>query len=189
MTKPVILVDMDGVLADFDGWIYDRRELWPSLDPDRSKQTHYFLTNEVSRHDAAVMRQYVNQSRIFRELAPMPGAIDGFRELSEQADVWICTKPLEANLNCRDDKAAWVREHLGSEYEERLLIMADKSLALGALLIDDHPKPAQIEQAVWRPVIYAHGHNIHDQAYEQHSFFQWEDGIDYLLAYAELLRG
>ena len=185
--KPTILVDMDGVLADFDGWIYERQYLWPSLDPDRSKQTHYFLTDEVSRHDAAVMRQYVNQSRIFRELAPMPGAVLGFRELAEEADVWICTKPLEANGNTRDDKAEWVRNHLGPEFEGRLIITPDKSLVLGAILLDDHPKPKQIEQAVCSPVIYEHGHNVCD--YEDHPHFLWEDGIDFLLAYSETVRG
>ena len=189
MTKPVILVDMDGVLVDFDGWIYDHSYLWPSLSPNRSAQTHYFLTDEVSKGDAAAMRKAVNEGRIFRDAKPIPGAIEGLNRLREVADVWICTRPLEANRNCRDDKAAWLRTHFDADLEKRLIITSNKSLVRGAILLDDHPKEKEIKQAVWRPVVYDQPFNQWQDGYgpwDAYPHYNWlEDPVEDLLHYAD----
>ncbi len=187
MSKPVILVDMDGVLVDFDGWIHERRDLWPTLDPDRSKQTHYFLTDEVSKRDAEEMRAFVNAGRIFRDALPIPGAIEGLNALRDEADVWICTRPLEANAHCRDDKGAWLREHFDADLEKRLILTSDKSLVCGSILLDDHIKLPELERATWRGVVYEQPFNAWnggENTWDHLPRFQWGDDIEYLVEFA-----
>lgn len=185
MSKPIVLVDMDGVLVDFDGWLHERRDLWPSLNPDRSQQQHYFLTDEVTKADAKIMRETVNTSRIFLEALPMPGALAGVWALAEEADVWICTKPLEANRNCRDDKGAWLRRHLGPEFEQKCIITPDKGLVHGAVLLDDHPKPAHIARATWTPLVYDQPFNGPGSDYQFMAHYNWSQPIENILAVAE----
>ena len=188
VAKPVYLVDMDGVLVDFDAWIYERRDLWPSLNPDRSQQRAYFLTDEVSKTDAVKMRETVNAGRVFRDAPPLPGAIAGVWALAEEADVWICTKPLEANAHCRDDKAAWLRKHLGPEFENKLIIAPNKGLVHGAVLLDDHPKKAHIEIATWKPVIYNQPFNQWqggESEFDAYPHYSWDMPLEDLLRWAD----
>ncbi len=111
----------------------------------------------------------------------MPGAVDGFLELAEVAPVWIVTKPLEANLTCRDDKALWIRQHLGKEWERRLIITPDKSMVHGSVLLDDAPKPEWFGRATWVPVIYPWSFNGLGSEWADLPRWQWGDWPQRLL--------
>lgn len=187
MSKPVFLVDMDGVIADFDGWLFDRSHLFPSLNVTYQERDHYFLTDNVNKEDASKMRSLVNSSRIFAELDPLPGAVAGLWALAEEADVWICTRPLEANPHCRDDKGAWLRKHFGPEFEKRMILTSDKSLVRGAVLLDDHPKQVEIDRALWRPVVYSQPFNTWRDgagAWDAYPHYSWDLPLEDLLQWA-----
>ena len=184
MGRPIILVDLDGVLVDFDGWIFDRSDMFPSLNCTYASRDHYFLTDNVNEEDAAKMRKLVNESRIFLEADPLPGAIEGLNALRDEAEVWLCTRPLEANLTCRDDKARWVREHFDAGLEKRLILTSDKSLVHGDLLLDDHIKIPELERATWRGVCYEQPFNQWQGGagtWDHLPRFQWGDDIENLL--------
>lgn len=183
MSKPVVLVDMDGVLASFDGWLFDRSHMFPSLDVTYETRDRYFLTDNVNRKDAALMRKMVNESRIFRELDPLPGAVAGLWALAEEADVWICTRPLEANINCRDDKAYWLRKHFGPEFEKRMILTSDKSLVRGRVLLDDYPKRAEIDRATWQPIVFDQPFNGTFSEFCALPHYNWSQPIENILQY------
>lgn len=157
MTKPIVLVDLDGVCVFFDGPIYEK--FGDRLDCTLETQTNYFLTDHCDKQTAKEMRAFVETPGYFRDLPAMPGAIGGMWALAEEADVWLCTKPLEANPTCRDDKAYWVRKHLGVEFEKKMFIAPEKHFVHGAILLDDKPKQHSIPLATWRPVIYQQPYN------------------------------
>lgn len=157
MNAPTLLLDMDGPLADFDRHFWDRCQAhgW-TFDVDHpDQQTHRFFTDHMPiRAERKRARQMVDCAGWFFDLPVTPGATDGINRLAEHFNVWICTKPLEANPTCRDDKAAWVRYHLGEQWEHRLILAPDKSLVNGAILLDDAPKPEWFARATWAPVIF-----------------------------------
>lgn len=187
MRKPVLLLDMDGPLADFD------RHVWEVIvepngiemnisgldDPNRKR----FLTdNCVHQRDAAFMRKAINDDEWWFDSLPVTdGAIDGTRGLYDYFDVWVCTKPLEANDGCRDGKAAWLRQYL-PELEAKMIIAPDKSLVHGAILLDDAPKPEWLDRATWNPVVFPSIFNGAGSEWEQLPFWKWGDDIDWLLA-------
>lgn len=185
MSKPVFLVDMDGVLANFDGWLFDRSNQFPSLNVTYEKRDHYFLTDNVDKADAAKMRELVNTSHIFAQLDPLPGAIAGLWALAEEADVWICTRPLEANPWCRDEKGQWLRKHFGPEFEKRMILTSDKSLVRGAVLLDDHPKIPEILRAEWAPVVYTQPFNRSGPlGFGAYPHYTWDQPLENLLQHA-----
>ncbi len=182
MTKPIILIDQDGPLADFDSALWAALRsgaIWANCTPDT--QTDRYLEDHVRKEDMPKVRAIVEASGWFRDLPPTPGAREGMNALAKVAEVWVCTKPLEANPTCRDEKAAWVREHLGPEWEDRLILAGDKSLIQGAVLLDDAPKPKWFNRAPWRPVIFPTPWNNTGSVWEGLPRWTWGDDPQVLL--------
>lgn len=118
---PVLYIDMDSVLVDFESGLRrvsedDRRQF--ADDPD-----------EIPG--------------IFALMDPMPGAIDAFTQLSHRYDTYILSTASWLNPTAWSDKLTWVHEHLGvdegSPAYKRLILTHHKNLNSGAILIDDRP--------------------------------------------------
>lgn len=152
------LIDMDGPLADFDrafSHLCNVRGYAMHADPC---DEHRFATDcIIDPHERQMARGHVDTTRWFRDLPLVDGAVTGLNALLEHpdvADVFICTKPMEANRTCRDDKGAWVERHLGMDWVRRLIITPDKGMVRGEVLLDDAPKSHWFDRAEWTPVIY-----------------------------------
>lgn len=77
-------IDLDGVVADFDGgWTARYAEQFgtsPPESPARWDELHR-LTHFP---DMATFWQWVEQCRLFRDLAPLPGALEGLAKLAAE---------------------------------------------------------------------------------------------------------
>lgn len=78
-----------------------------------------------------------SQYGFFIKLNPIKGAIEAINKLKEYYDVWILTRPSLLNLNSYSEKAFWVKQWLGQEMVNKLILCPDKSLVKGHYLIDD----------------------------------------------------
>ena len=106
-----LFVDMDGVLVDFDSGV---RATYGSKPKDAPG--------------------------VFSLMDPMPGAIDAINRLADKFDVFILTTAPWNNPSAWSDKLNWVKQHLGSKFEKRLIITHRKDLLNGDYLIDDWDK-------------------------------------------------
>lgn len=107
-----VFVDMDGVLCDFE------KAFWQNFIPGKK---------EFPQAEA----------RFFENLEPIEGAIEGFKWLATEYDVWIATRPSIENPYSYTEKRIWVEENLGYEFVDKLILIPDKSLLIGDWLIDD----------------------------------------------------
>ncbi len=113
MSKKIVFIDMDGVIADFDKAAPHRED----IDPPEMYIPNFYINLEV-----------------------MPGADEGIATLLSlpKLDVYIGTKGSTGALYNFTEKAQWI-----SMYFPRLLkklnIVCDKSLLRGDFLIDDMP--------------------------------------------------
>jgi 5'-nucleotidase len=107
-----IFIDMDGVLADF------HTEFW------------YKYTDKQQFPQAA--------QGFFENLKPLPMAVESFNYLFDNYDVWVATAPSVKNPLCYTEKRLWVEKHLGMRAVEKMIIIPDKSLLVGDILIDDN---------------------------------------------------
>ena len=116
--KDAVLVDMDGVLADFDGLVWERFADILNIS-SLDEQEHRFLTNHITGDSPSEikartreMRREINGSGWFYDLAVMPGAVSAIDTMIEEGlNVWLCTKPLITSESCASDKMRWVKEY------------------------------------------------------------------------------
>ncbi|KAM9045166.1 5'(3')-deoxyribonucleotidase, cytosolic type isoform 2-T2 [Megaptera novaeangliae] len=143
--RPVrVLVDMDGVLADFEaGLLRGFRRSFPGEPHVPLQERRGFLACEqyrALRPDLADKVASVYEAPgFFLDLEPIPGALEAMREMNDMQDteVFICTSPLMKYDNCVHEKYRWVEKHLGPQFVERIILTRDKTVVLGDLLIDD----------------------------------------------------
>lgn len=77
----------------------------------------------------------------YLDLKPLPGAIDAYRLLEQDHEVYILTAPSYMNPRCYMEKRIWVEQFLDIETTKNLILCRRKGLLKGDYLIDDHPYP------------------------------------------------
>jgi 5'-nucleotidase len=113
MIKPIIYVDMDGVLCDY-------------MTHARASLKH---TPEIGYPQA--------QFGFFANMPPMPGALEAYMFLHENFETYILTRPSVLNPLSYTEKRVWVEKHLGIEICDNLIMSCHKGLLKGDYLIDD----------------------------------------------------
>lgn len=112
-TKPVLLIDMDGVLADFDKRSTELKE--------KGVKSH-----KLFQHPDA-----------YRDLEPIEGSIEAWNRLQEKYDCYILSTPAWSNPDSWAEKRIWVEKYLGKTAHKKLILSHNKGLVKGEFLIDD----------------------------------------------------
>lgn len=187
-----LLIDMDGPLAAFDSYGWELSvAAGHEFDTTLREREHRYYTDHMpcSRHRVEA-RAMIESPGWFASLPVTPGAVEGVDRLLSSGlfDVWVCTKPMEANPTCRDDKGRWLRRHFPM-LERRLIITPDKSVVVGDLLLDDAIKPEWCARASWRPVCFTEPFNGPGSLWADMPHWAWGDGIDILAQLGHMPAG
>lgn len=113
ITKPLVLIDMDGVLCDFDK---RKKEL----------EEKGFKGGSIFKHPDA-----------YKNLEPIEGAIEAWYKLQEKYETYILSTPAWSNPDSWSEKRIWIDEHLGRSAHKKLILSHHKGLIKGDYLIDD----------------------------------------------------
>ncbi|MCR4965931.1 MAG: hypothetical protein K6A41_09785 [Bacteroidales bacterium] len=134
MEKPILYIDMDGTLVDFQSGI------------DRLDEKTRMLYNKHydSKTDTKYGAHYDDVPGIFALMDPMPGAIKAVEELTKRYDLYILSTAPWNNPTAWCDKLNWVKRYFGggedSVFYKRLILSHHKDLCRGSILIDDRPE-------------------------------------------------
>lgn len=161
-----ILVDMDGVIADFNNgfrkiWSNEFRYL-PSFNV--TKQKNFYLDKEIGngRFKDEVW-SVINRKGFFLNLPEVHGAIEGLTKLQEKYEVFICTSPMVTHDYCASEKYQWINKHLGKDWAERTILTKDKTIVKADFLIDDKFTIDETK-ANWKLIVfetaYSRYHNV-----------------------------
>jgi 5'-nucleotidase len=158
-----ILVDMDGVIADFDGGFLKR---WRERHPEKffiplEERTTFYVRDQYPDELKPLVTEILLEPGFFREIMPMDGAREALLEMERMGlELFICSSPLSTYRNCVLEKYEWVEKNLGPDWVKRIILTKDKTLVKADFLIDDKPEITGAESApVWEHVIYDRPYN------------------------------
>jgi hypothetical protein len=122
-----LFIDLDGVLADFDGFY----ETSFGIKPDRDAPEPPNFWQHIDGH-----------GRFFRDMPPMPDALDLWRGANELHREPIILTGLPLMASAEPQKREWVAEHIGSEARVICCRSKDKRnhARSGDVLVDDWKK-------------------------------------------------
>lgn len=152
MKKPIIYIDMDGVLVDFESAL--------------TKVSPEMLEKFAGEYD--------NIPGIFALMDPVPGAIEAVDRLKEKYDLYILSSSPWENPTALGDKLAWVKKYFGGDGQEniffrKVIFSSVKHLNRGDILIDDRTANGAGDFL---------GRHIHFGSYE---FPNWQSVLNSLL--------
>ena len=120
LSKNVVFIDMDGVLANFSQAVVDQFKLHPT-----------FKEKYKGKPDLI--------PGIFKDPKPIADAIESVQQLaaSGKYDLFISTTATWGNPEAAMHKRLWVENHFDQLFKKKMIITHRKDLLLGDYLIDD----------------------------------------------------
>lgn len=170
-----VLVDMDGVLVDFDQRIREvineeRPELHPYWLPEVKyarqypPREHFYNADDYPKDQRDYVRSISDRPGFFRSLQPFSNALDGWQRIINLGYTpQICSSPIDTNPTCIEDKLEWLEQYFvpkfGRYVVETATLNGHKVEYDGIALIDDKPKVRDSEGAKWTHIIWTQPYN------------------------------
>lgn len=177
----IILVDMDGVIADFDkGFLLS----WAKKYPHRPKIAIRDRKNQDIRDDYPIemsdeVKKIYTGKNFYKNLPVIPNAKSALQEMAKMGlDVFICTSPLTIYKNCILEKYQWVEKNIGKEWVKKIVMTKDKTLIHADILIDDRTNIKGIRKPHWKHVLFDAPYNQTYQSKYRINWNNWKQILD-----------
>lgn len=165
----LIGLDLDGVMADWDGYLDSQLDLVPELAdfPRQPERGWNSFADADPKHKKAVY-EILEHPEFYGSLQPIPGAVDAYRKMRKDGhDVVFISSPWATNPMGFQAKANWLYKHFGNSARANLILAGDKTLVIADVLVDDKPvikgrlltpeRPGIIP--VWQRVYFTQSYN------------------------------
>ncbi|HEU4963816.1 MAG TPA: 5'(3')-deoxyribonucleotidase [Bacilli bacterium] len=131
-----LLIDMDSVIVDLMTEWHSRynREYGDDLCVERlqSWETEKYVKEECG----VKIYNYLDEPGLFRQLKPLPHALEVLERLAQSYDILIVTS---SRTHAYTEKELWVEEHLPFIGRGNLIFSHRKDMICGDVLFDDAP--------------------------------------------------
>lgn len=140
MSKLEILVDVDGVCADFLGPVLDTIYEVSGTRYSREDVNGWNIEEclNLDRDDWAETVKEIQSPGFARKLQPLPHAIESVKKLAQQHEVYFVTADWRGSPTWVYDRNHWLTDHFGA-LGKRTVHTSQKHLISGNVLIEDKP--------------------------------------------------
>lgn len=138
--RPLVLLDVDGVLADFitPAFKIANGLLGTDHKPDDLDIWDMAEWLKLEKHQSTAFYDAVKLEGFHDDLPVYPGAVEGVKRLQEIADVHIVTSPMYGKTWC-SERWNWLYKHFGIKSKDVTHTHA-KHYFRGDFLVDDKPE-------------------------------------------------
>ena len=177
--KKVLLIDMDGVVADFElGFLQAFRSKYPSEPyipiPER---TVFKIKDQYPEELKPKVRSIIEAPGFYRNLPMIKGSKSTIMEMYDMGlNFYFCSSPLSKYKNCVLEKYEWIEEQFGSNFTDKIILTRDKTVVQGDLLIDDKPEiTGALEEPSWEHILYISPYNKNVEGKRRLSWENWKE--------------
>ena len=159
--KKIVLVDMDGVLANFYPQFIEMEYKETGIQIDINK-----LDGILEQDAFPSFHKLVNSPGFFRTVPLIEGSVEGLKYLNDKYDVIIASSATEFP-NSLVDKHAWLGEHFPFINWKQMIFCGSKSNIQGDVMIDDHPK--NLSNFDGQRILFSEPHNafVNDESFRR----------------------
>lgn len=139
MTKPTVLLDVDGILADFitPALALVKRLTGATYEHDDISTWEIFDSMpEAESVKDMIYKQFMTQRGYCRSIPVYPCAKEGVRELQKVADVVVVTSPFWGSPTWMHERQEWLQEHFGIDKDD-VIHARRKHRIMGDVFVDD----------------------------------------------------
>jgi 5'-nucleotidase len=186
-----VLVDMDGVMVDFDG-----AALASIPQDERVERTQFYVASDYPVELRPRIEATYNTPGFFENLEPMPGMLEAWQAMIDAGyKPRVASAPLTSNPTSIEGKIKWLNRVMvpkfGPSVVEDAIIDKDKWKYSGLALIDDRfnvPRGANGNVADWEHILFGWPHRV-DTPLSGTTFrlISWND-TDHLLTLLEQIQ-
>jgi 5'-nucleotidase len=172
-----VLIDMDGVIADFERGFLER---WKHKHPDKpyvplEQRNTFFILQQYPPEFRDLIREVFRTPGFFRDLPAIPGGAEALVDMAANGiEVFICTTPFRDYRNCVLEKYEWVDRHLGGKWVERIILTPDKTIVDADYLIDDKPTITGGANPRWTHILYDDARNRSEAGRKRLTWDSWK---------------
>lgn len=135
----VVLVDVDGVLANFGSSILTALGLQDQYCAADIKQFDIQKALNLQEDCYAQYGRLVDLHQLCLTMPPYEGARTFVQRLQSKHTVYACTSPLKEAESWLSQRSAWLNREVGIDLKHQIFC-TDKSMVRGDILIDDKPE-------------------------------------------------
>ncbi len=138
-----LLIDCDGVVADYVGGVLLNVEHATNMRYLRTAVDQYNLWEAIGMTGVdknLIIKNYITKPGWCQNLLPLPGAVEGVRELNKIRRVVFLTSLWNSSPTWVYDRNKWLRKHFGRDLGSRVIFTNSGDLkrhVRGAVLVDD----------------------------------------------------
>lgn len=149
-TLPRLLLDMDGIIADFNRHSIRTYNEINGTTLDEAKCNVYIGDHEVLEPtiDAKKLRAPYREPGFFISVPPVPGAKSAVARLHKHFDIYLLTTHYWGNATCVHEKEVWLQRHF-PYLSSRGIFTQHKHLVPGDIFVDDRPKNLKAWKEAW----------------------------------------
>lgn len=138
-SKPIVLVDCDGVLSDFTSMYFDCIEPLLGRRPHKDEVTQWDVLKCFGlEHAEEQVDAFIVEKRLCLNMPEFEGAFDAVDELRKIADVHCVTAPYHT-ITWVNERTQWLQTRFGFSRDE-IHFTKGKHICQGDVFIDDNVK-------------------------------------------------
>lgn len=161
-----ILIDVDDTIANFSlaietAWRKRHPDL-PYIDSSTQEDWKSEMLYEklLGKEAGAEIAEIYSSESFYDDVPPIAGFVNAMNEmLAEGHDVRMCTSYVRGSPHMLGGKVRWIERHLGSEWENRVILTRDKTAIVGDILVDDSLRVRGACTPTWKQVVFDRPHN------------------------------